>query len=150
MATKKIELGTAGRTVAAQIRQLREWKRLGLQDLSDRLEAIGRPILPSGLSKVELGNRRVDVDDLVALAAALDTVPGRLLQGPLREPIGLTEEDEEIARAAMTAIRSCEAAGMSRYEVIEWMNMSDGVRRMMEQDPSGEKLAARMAGILHG
>ncbi len=130
------------------MRQLREGKRLSLQDLSDRLAAIGRPILPSGLSKIELGHRRVDVDDLEALAFALETVPGRLLQGPLREFTGLTEEDEEIGRAAMDALRRCEAAGMSRYEVVEWMNMSDGVRRMMERDPSGREIAAAMRAII--
>ena len=62
--------------MAAQIRRQREREQLSLQDLSDRLEsAVGRPILPSGISKIEQGDRRVDVDDLVALADALGTAP---------------------------------------------------------------------------
>ena len=40
-----------------------------------------------------------------------------------------------------------ELAGMTRYQVIEWMNMADGVRRMMEQDPSGEEVAAVAAAL---
>jgi hypothetical protein len=48
----------------------------------------------------------------------------------------------------MDALQSCEAAGMSRYEVIEWMNMADGVRRMIERDPSGTEIAAQMTALL--
>jgi transcriptional regulator with XRE-family HTH domain len=148
MGTRKVEQGEVGHQVAAQVRWERERKHLSLHQLSDRLAAVGRPILPSGLSKIEQGDRRVDVDDLVALADALGTVPGALLQGPLAEPVGLTEEQEEIGKAAIDAVRQCEAAGMTRYQVIEWMNMADGVRRMMEQDPSGEELAAKLAAAL--
>jgi len=39
-----------------------------------------RPAGPaSGISKAELGRRRVDVDDLVALAVLLNVTPNRLL-----------------------------------------------------------------------
>lgn len=38
------------------------------QRSDSRRRELGRPILPSGLSKIEQGDRRVDVDDLVALA----------------------------------------------------------------------------------
>jgi transcriptional regulator with XRE-family HTH domain len=129
------------RQVKAQIRWERERKHLSLQDLSERLTKVGRPILPSGISKIEQGDRRVDVDDLVALADALGTVPGAILQGPLRESVALTEEQEEIGKAAIDAVRQCEAAGMSRYDVIAWMNMADGARRLMERDPTGRELA---------
>jgi transcriptional regulator with XRE-family HTH domain len=40
---------------------------------------VGRPMLKSGLNKIEQGERRVDVDDLVGLALALDVSPARLL-----------------------------------------------------------------------
>jgi transcriptional regulator with XRE-family HTH domain len=145
MGTRKVEQGAVGHQVAAQIRWERERKQLSLQQLSERLAAVGRPILPSGISKIEQGDRRVDVDDLVALADALGTVPGALLQGPLREPVGLTEEQQEIGKAAIEAVRQCEAAGMSRYDVIAWMNMADGARRLMERDPTGRELALALA-----
>jgi hypothetical protein len=63
--------------------------------LSDRLAEVGRPIVPSGLSKIELGNRRVDVDDLTALAAALDTIPNDLLYEPEQAPEGISQDDYE-------------------------------------------------------
>ena len=79
MGTRRVELGEVGHTVKAQVRRLREQRELSLQALSDRLETVGRPILASGLSKIEAGTRRVDVDDLVALAEALGTTPDDLL-----------------------------------------------------------------------
>ena len=95
MGTRKIELGPTGRTVAARIRRIRERNGLNLQDLSDRLAPLGRPILPSGLSKIEQGNRRVDVDDLTALAAALGVIPNDLLYEPERAPAGISQDDYE-------------------------------------------------------
>jgi transcriptional regulator with XRE-family HTH domain len=145
MGTRKVEQGLVGHQVAAQIRWERERKQLSLQQLSDRLTKAGRPILPSGISKIEQGDRRVDVDDLVALADALGTAPGALLQGPLRESAELTEQQKEIRSAAIDAVHRCEAVGVSRYDVIEWMNIREGVRRMIERDPSGEELALALA-----
>jgi transcriptional regulator with XRE-family HTH domain len=95
MGTRKIELGQTGRTVAARVRRIRERNRLNLQDLSDRLAPLGRPILPSGLSKIEQGHRRVDVDDLTALAAALGTTPNDLLYEPEQAPAGISQDDYE-------------------------------------------------------
>lgn len=43
---------------------------------------MGRPIAASGITKIEQGTRRVDVDDLVALALAFDVSPNRLLLEP--------------------------------------------------------------------
>ncbi len=62
-----------------------------MRELSARLTKLGRPILPSGITKLEQGKRRVDVDDLVALAAALRVTPTRLLLGP--PPTDGTAED---------------------------------------------------------
>ncbi len=79
MATRKIERDPTSERVARNITELRESRGLSLRDLHVRLRDIGRPILPSGLHKIESGDRRVDVDDLVALAIALDVSPSRLL-----------------------------------------------------------------------
>ena len=98
MGTRKVELGEVGHTVKAQVRRLREQRGLSLQALSERLQTVGRPILPSGLSKIEAGDRRVDVDDLVALAEALGTVPDDLLT-PNAAPKGV-EPAEALLRVA--------------------------------------------------
>ncbi len=50
-----------------------------VRDLSARMTELGRPLLPSGVTKIEQGQRRVDADELVALAVALGVNPSRLL-----------------------------------------------------------------------
>lgn len=49
------------------------------QELSAQLQATGRPLTASGISRIEQGERRVDVDDLVALALSLGVTPNRIL-----------------------------------------------------------------------
>lgn len=102
MATRKIEVGPTGERLAANIKALRLSRRLTLDDLSGRLNELGRAIPKSGLSKIESGERRVDVDDLVALAIALQVTPNRLLlTGDIEdEQIGLTENFSTSDRAA--------------------------------------------------
>jgi transcriptional regulator with XRE-family HTH domain len=63
--------------VAKNIKELRG--RMPVRELSRSLEAIGRPIHASGITKIEMGTRRVDADDLVALAIALGVTPNRIL-----------------------------------------------------------------------
>ncbi|MFI1678799.1 helix-turn-helix domain-containing protein [Streptomyces sp. NPDC020607] len=74
------KLGSVGQRVAREVARLRG--RTSVRELSARLAKLGRPILPSGITKLEQGQRRVDVDDLVALAVALQVTPTRLLMGP--------------------------------------------------------------------
>lgn len=52
---------------------------LSLRDLESRLEDLGTRITASGLQKIEAGSRRVDVDELLALAVALNVNPNALL-----------------------------------------------------------------------
>lgn len=68
-----------GDRVAANVRELRRRQELSLEELSQRLEDLERPIGMKTLSKLELGGRRVTVDDLVALALVLDVNPNALL-----------------------------------------------------------------------
>lgn len=65
--------------VSRNVRHLREERKHTVRTLSALLGELGRPILPSGITKIEDGSRRVDVDDLVALAVALGVNPNRLL-----------------------------------------------------------------------
>jgi transcriptional regulator with XRE-family HTH domain len=48
--------------------------------LSELLRTAGRPVHPSAITKIEQGERRIDVDDLVAIAAALGTTAAHLLE----------------------------------------------------------------------
>lgn len=71
--------GPTAERVAENIKTLRRERGMDLADVSKRMGELGQPVSVSGLSKVELGQRRVDVDELVALAIALDVSPNRLL-----------------------------------------------------------------------
>lgn len=79
---KKNPLGPTGNTVASNVRRLRKKHGLEYTQLADRLAELKRPIPTLGLRRIEAGDRRVDADDLVALAVALDTNPNALLLPP--------------------------------------------------------------------
>ncbi|BBX69740.1 XRE family transcriptional regulator [Mycolicibacterium psychrotolerans] len=73
-------LNATGETVQANIRRIRDdVLRIPVTELSRRLEELGRPIPPLGLRRIEDGTRRVDVDDLVSIAVALEVSPITLL-----------------------------------------------------------------------
>lgn len=74
--------GPISERIAHNVAELRTGRGMTLRDLSIRMGELGRPTLPSGIMKIEDGSRRVDVDDLVALALALNVTPNRLLLPP--------------------------------------------------------------------
>jgi 8-oxo-dGTP pyrophosphatase MutT (NUDIX family)/transcriptional regulator with XRE-family HTH domain len=82
-----IPLGPVGGYLIENLKELRARRRLNYKDLSERLEKLGRPIPTLGLSRIEKGNRRVDADDLVALAVALGCTPNALLLPPVTPPL---------------------------------------------------------------
>jgi transcriptional regulator with XRE-family HTH domain len=88
-------LGAAGNNVRRNVRRLREERLWGYRDVSERLSKMGRTIHTDQLSAIDTGERRVDVDDLVALAAVFGLGPEELLQPPVgcdtchgRPPVG--------------------------------------------------------------
>lgn len=92
---QKTPLGPAGETLRENVKRIREGQRLTYVELSERLAAIGRSIPVLGLRRIERGERRVDVDDLLALAYALGVPPVDLLvPGSLNtvESYGITPE----------------------------------------------------------
>jgi transcriptional regulator with XRE-family HTH domain len=76
---KRIDLGPIGVAVAANIERLIESQNLSYAQLSRRLKKLGRTIAPLGLTRIRDLQRRVDVDDLIALALALGVSPTTLL-----------------------------------------------------------------------
>lgn len=93
MADKRNPLAATGETVRANVRRLRETRNLGYAELARRLKATGRGIPELGLRRIEEGERRVDADDLMALAVVLDVSPITLLMPPT------TDADETTATA---------------------------------------------------
>lgn len=99
---KKNPLGPVGDQVRANVERIRTARRMTKKDVSDAVGALGRPIPPLGVSRIEAGTRRVDADDLVALAVALNVSPLALLLPPKwgDDPVHLTPEKSVLARTA--------------------------------------------------
>ena len=74
--------GPIGAAVAANVEAHRAAQNLSYAALSRRLAELGRPIPALGLTRIRDGQRKVDADDLVALALALEVSPATLLLPP--------------------------------------------------------------------
>jgi transcriptional regulator with XRE-family HTH domain len=79
MGTNPVQRGAAADAVSANVKRLRSEQNLGLRALSDRLEKIRPSLRHSTIDAIERGTRRVDVDDVLALALALGVSPATLL-----------------------------------------------------------------------
>lgn len=78
MASTKRPTGATSARITGNLRRARKRQGVSTYTLSDRLTSIGWPIQQSGITRIERGERRVDADDLVALAICLDVSPNRL------------------------------------------------------------------------
>ncbi len=85
METERVRGNPPGHTnqyVAGNIRAARQAIGMDLRTMSKLLTDAGRKLSPSGISKLEAGDRRVDVDDLTVIAYLLRTSPAALLTPP--------------------------------------------------------------------
>ena len=85
------ELGPTALAVASNIRRHRERMGLGFAQLSRELVKVGRDIPPLGLGRIETGERRVDVDELTALAATFGVCPASLLMPEAEKPESIAQ-----------------------------------------------------------
>jgi transcriptional regulator with XRE-family HTH domain len=115
-------LGRTTAHVAAIVRDLRKQKRISTTAMAALLVAQGRQISQSGVVRLETGQRRIDVDDLAALAAALGVAPARLLP-----PVGPhTHHGPRIgATQAETFLYRCELCGITFPEGYEEFSAAD-------------------------
>lgn len=104
VATRKVEIGPVGHTVRGQVAKIRADKHLLLRDLVDRLADYGRPMGYSTISEIEHGRRRVDVDDLVALATVLGVSPLELLGVKVEVPAWALRPISDAAFAVIQTI----------------------------------------------
>lgn len=95
---KRIDLGATGERVAEQIALLRNELNLTYAALEKRLEAGGHKIPALGLRRIEAKARKVDADDLTALAIALEVSPLTLIlpQDGDYEPSGISGLPDEV------------------------------------------------------
>ncbi|WP_433212499.1 helix-turn-helix domain-containing protein [Dactylosporangium sp. CS-047395] len=100
MGTVEVLRGAVAERVRHNIKQIRQDRKLTGAQLAELLGALGRPMQPTAVNKIETGARRVDVDDVVAFALALNTTPNRLL---LNDPADGHEEIEVAPHVVATA-----------------------------------------------
>lgn len=88
--------------VAANLIRLRKARGFTTSELAKTLSDLGHSIPASGITRIEKGDRRVDVDDLVGLALALNVSPTTLLLPPTSSdsPVALTESVSISSRTA--------------------------------------------------
>lgn len=80
MAGKRIENGSASATVAENITRLRKAHGMSYVDLSNGANLQGRHLSPLAVRRMEEQERRIDVDDLQAIAIALGVTPGDMMR----------------------------------------------------------------------
>jgi transcriptional regulator with XRE-family HTH domain len=131
MAARPLEIGEAGGCVAAAVTAHRQRHGWDQRHLAARVTDAGRPMSPSVLGKVEAGARRVDVDDLVALATALEVAPAQLLPGA---DAGASDPFEEAA-----------APGAVRRRVLEDIDALGDLEALDITAPTLAAVAVRLA-----
>lgn len=79
-ATRRVNrIGPTGRTIAANIARLRGAAGLTTAQLAARMEGSGHAITASAITKTELGQRKVEAEELLAFAVALGVNVSALL-----------------------------------------------------------------------
>jgi transcriptional regulator with XRE-family HTH domain len=101
------------------VQHFRKYRRLTHAGVVERLKLLGYSMPRTGLSEIENGGRRVTVDDLMALAVALDVTPNDLLL-----PLYISQEPVEV-----TALGSVDPKDLWRW--------ADGVDGLPLDPPAG-------------
>lgn len=85
MVGKEPDIGPTSRTVADNVKKLREDLGLNYTEVSERLSSAANwSINAVGIRRIEAGERRVTPDDLTALAIAFGVSPATLLMPAVR------------------------------------------------------------------
>jgi hypothetical protein len=76
----RLRRGGTSLIVRTNIRTLREQHRMTYEELSARLIELSHPIPAPRLQRLEIGDRRIDVDELAAFAKVFAVTPAQLLE----------------------------------------------------------------------
>ncbi|WP_051790081.1 helix-turn-helix domain-containing protein [Streptomyces sp. NRRL S-1022] len=118
---------TSEAIISANVRRLRKTLNLTQTALAERVTAAGIPFGDMAVWGVENGKRRINVDDLYALAHALQTTPRELLSA----------EPEALSESLVYEVRfdggSVERVSADRVETDEhgWLNFYEGEHRVL-------------------
>jgi hypothetical protein len=140
--------GPAGRVLATNIKRIRDAQRLTYTKLSKMLAEAGRDLPILALRRIERMERRVDFDDLLALAYVLRVCPVDLMVSSEAsdEPYALTLEHEFEADTVREWIRGEDVLlapvsspgdpfsdpGTAMLDAIQWMP-ADRRKRVMRR-----------------
>jgi len=93
--------------LARNVRIARAAKRIGQQELAARMRALGFDAwLHQTVGNVERGKRRIVAEEILALALALETTIGRLMDPPPDEiAVELPSGDVILARSVIRSVR---------------------------------------------
>jgi transcriptional regulator with XRE-family HTH domain len=154
MATRRVEIGLTGETVRANIKRLRREKDMTLRDLSDHMGRVVRPMAHNTISEIERGARRVDVDDLMALAEGLNVSPIALLMPKAdtkNQLVQATGHPPERAQVLLwSKLLALKIRGLGATTEPTLRDTAD-YRRVADSFPSWAlELALELAGVLHG
>jgi transcriptional regulator with XRE-family HTH domain len=149
----KRDENTTGAVAAARLRAIRKASGLSLREVAERLAEVGHPLNLTGVSKLENGTRRMDVDDLTALAAVLRVSPATLLmpeadyEGKTVSITGVTND----ARTVWNWLTSQEPLpgehdvlfvaqnAVPRWVAVEMLDVYlDGLRASLSREPEEE------------
>jgi len=132
MAGRPPDTGETAEAVKNNIKRLREAQNLTWTQLSARLDALDWTLTAVAIKNIEAGNRRVNVDDLAFLAAALGVSPVTLLMPWVAA--------DEIVTAAGAEFK---AATLWEWLIAEWpFPKSDGLMAFLSKALPPWKLAA--------
>jgi transcriptional regulator with XRE-family HTH domain len=128
------QISDTGQTVQKNVARLRKQRGWTTYEFAHHMEQQGRPIPQSGISRVESGGRRVDADDLLAFAVALNTSPATLLLPDKSDDtlVRLTAATKVSARTAWRWIR-----GLSPAD--DWGTLTDDEWHDDEHDKAAER-----------
>lgn len=84
-------------TLAANIKRIRKLRDMSGRDFISQLQDRGVKLLPSGLTALEKGDRRLTVEELLAIAIVLNTSVIDLLTPPNGAPLQVAEGVQPLA-----------------------------------------------------
>jgi transcriptional regulator with XRE-family HTH domain len=124
--------GSTNAHVAANLRSARQAIGMDLRTFAERVKETGRAMSASALSKIENGDRRVDVDDLTVFAYILQTTPAALLTPPTgaKPSTGVPESrfNAEEIRGWVRGQAKLTTEDLARYWKDEYFNAVSQVR----------------------
>lgn len=140
---------SASEHVAANVRRLRQDRGWSLKEMSERLASVGHPRSVPVLSKMELGDRGIDVDDLFSFSVIFEVPVARLMGDPVlarsETAIDLVEAWREAVAEGIALRQRATAVERERREVI-----SRKFRTVVADDPEVREAAIRhLQSIFH-